>query len=300
MIVCLAKDNANIKKLEELTGVECEIDEETEMLLIHEYDLLKRFIAKATLDNLLKKKKRIMPSDIADFVTRVSRKVSAHMDELGVETLKELKIDDFDPRMTRIVGRLAYRTSFGQNILLHSREVAAFSGLLAAEIGADVKKCKRAGLLHDLGKGVDADVEAPHDVLSRDIGVKLGIDPSIIHAAYAHHEQVDYITPEDVLVQVADAISASRPGARAEATEQYIERIQELEALASSFTGVTKAYAIQAGREVRVIVDPEEMSDEMAGQLAKEIAEKVEEQLTYPGQVMVNVIRETDAVEYAR
>jgi len=243
---------------------------------------------------------RIHPARIEEMVDKARKEVETIIKEEGEQAAIEVGIPNLHPEIIRLLGRLKYRTSYGQNVLKHSIEVAYLAGLIAAELGADVTVAKRAGLLHDIGKAIDHEVEGPHVTIGADIAKRYRESAAVIHAIAAHHGDIEPHTVEAVLVQAADAISAARPGARRETLESYIKRLEKLEKIADSFEGVEKAYAIQAGREIRIMVKPEKVDDSAAVYISREIAKKIESELEYPGQIKVMVIREVRAVEYAK
>jgi len=243
---------------------------------------------------------RIHPTKIEEAVEKAKNEINQSMKEAGEQAVFEVGIAGLPQDLTKILGRLKFRTSYGQNVLRHSVEVAHLAGLLASEIGADVNVAKKAGLLHDIGKAVDHEVQGNHAMISRDIARKFGLSEEVIHGIEAHHEEVEPHTVEAIIVHVADAISSSRPGARRETLDTYIKRLKELENIANGFEGVEKSFAIQAGREIRIVVKPEEIDDLKAEKLSHRIARKIEEDLKYPGQIKVNVIRETRAVDFAK
>ena len=295
----IGREGRNIQSFEKVTGVDLIIDDTPEMVVLSSFDPLRRALAKVTLEKLIADG-RVNPTRIEEMYEKAKKEVAEDIRRAGEEAAYEVGIAGLPPEIIKVLGRLKYRTSYGQNQLMHSVEVADLSGLLAEELGADVRIAKTAGLLHDLGKAVDQDVPGNHAVISADIARKYKIDPTIIHAIEAHHEDVEIKTVEAAIVQAADAISSARPGARRESLETYIKRLKDLENIANTFEGVGKSFAIQAGREVRVIVIPEEIDDLASEKLSKEIAKKIETDMQYPGQIKVNVIREVRATEYAK
>lgn len=294
----IGKEGRNIKTLEHLTGTEIVIDETPGMLLISGFSPIRRQVAKRALDELIKDG-RIQPARIEEVVESAKKELAADIKKAGEEALYEMGITGLDPKLVSILGRLKYRTSYGQSVLLHSMEVARVAVALAEELGADVSNCRKGGLLHDIGKAIDHDVQGAHPQLGYDLMKKFGLPEEVAYHSIGHHEDKPR-TLEAVIVKVADAVSASRPGARRESTEMYLQRLEELEKTATSFPGVEKAYAIQAGREVRVFVKPQEIDDFASWELAKNIARRIEQDMNYPGEIRVNVIRETRVTEYAR
>ncbi len=295
----IGREGRNIRALEQATGVDLIVDDTPEAVILSGFDPLRREVAKLSIESLIKDG-RIHPARIEEVVRKIQREMETRLLEEGEQVAVELGIHDFPPEILRLSGRLKYRTSYGQNVLYHSREVAYLAGIMACELGADVSVCKRAGLIHDIGKAVDRDMEGTHLQLGVELARKCGESPEVIHAMEAHHFDVEFRTLEAVLVQVADALSAARPGARREVLENYVKRLENLETLASSFSGVAKAFALQAGREVRIIVESSKVSDEEAFWLTKDIARKIERELQYPGQIRVTLIREMRVVDYAK
>ena len=295
----IGKEGRNIKTLERLTGVEIVVDETPESVIISGFDPVRRQVAKIALEKLVKDG-RIQPARIEEKVAEAQKEIASQMKEAGEAAVYDVGLLGLDPRLVQLLGRLKFRTSYGQNVLLHSIEVAHLAGALAAEIGADVQVCKKAGLLHDIGKAVDQEVEGSHIEIGIKILEKFGEAKEIIQAMRSHHEDYPYETLEAVLIQTADQISGARPGARKDTMENYLRRLADLENIALSFGGVEKAWALQAGREIRVFVKPEQIDDFGAQKLAKEIAKRIQDELRYPGEVKVNVIRETRVIEYAK
>jgi ribonuclease Y len=295
----IGKEGRNIKALENLTGVEILIDETPETVTISGFDPIRRQIAKLALEKLIKDG-RIQPAKIEEKVEEAKKEINQQIKEAGQMAADELGLVGLDPGLLQILGRLKFRTSYGQNVLLHSIEVAFLASALAEEIGANALVCKKAGLFHDIGKAIDLQIEGSHVKIGMKILEKFGVEKEVIDAMKSHHEEFPFESVEAVLVQVADQISGARPGARKDTVENYLKRISELEKIALSFEGVEKAWALQAGREIRVFVRPEEIDDFGARRLAREIAKKIEEELRYPGEIRVTVIREMKVIEYAR
>lgn len=295
----IGREGRNIQAFERLAGVDVIIDDTPEAVVISSFDPVRRQVAKKALEKLVADG-RIHPTRIEEALRKGKEEVDEDIKKAGEEAAYQIGIAGINRDLIKILGRLKYRTSYGQNVLRHSIEVAQISGLLADELGVDVVLAKRAGLFHDIGKAVDHEVQGSHAIISRDILKKYGLDDAVIRAAEAHHEDVEMKTTLDFIVHAADAISSSRPGARRETVESYVKRLEDLEKVANSFKGVEKSYAVQAGREVRILVQPEEIDDLEAIKLSRKIAKRIEKEMQYPGQIKVNVIRETRAVEYAK
>ena len=295
----IGREGRNIRALEAATGIDLIIDDTPEAVILSGFNPVRREVAKIALEKLIADG-RIHPGRIEEVVAKATEEVELAMKEAGEQAAFDLGVHGIHPEVLKLIGRLRYRTSYSQNVYQHSLEVAFLCGIMASELGLNVKQAKRAGLLHDLGKAVDHEVEGSHAVIGADLAKKYGETAKIVHAIMAHHEDEKPNSMLAVLVQAADALSGARPGARREMMETYVKRLEDLERIATSFTGVTNSFAIQAGREIRVMVSSDEVSDERAMMLAKDVAKKIEAEMTYPGQIKVNVIRETRAIEYAR
>ena len=296
----IGREGRNIRALEAATGVDLIIDDTPEAVILSGFDPVRREVARIALTKLILDG-RIHPARIEDVVAKARQEVENVIREEGERALMESNVHSLPPELVKIIGRLHFRTSYGQNVLNHSIEVSVLAGTMAAELGADVKICKEAGLLHDMGKAIDQEVEGPHAIIGGEIARRYNRSPRVIHAMVAHHAtEAEPQSLEAAIVQAADAISAARPGARRETIDLYIKRLEALETIANSFIGVEKSFAIQAGREVRIIVKPEEVDELAAAQLASEIARKIEENLDYPGQIKICVVRETRSVDYAK
>jgi ribonuclease Y len=295
----IGREGRNIRALEAATGVEIVVDDTPEAILLSCFDPIRREIARLAMHQLVSDG-RIHPARIEEVVAKTKKSLDDEIAETGRRTCIDLGIHGLSPELTRMVGRMKYRSSYGQNLLQHSREVANICAIMAAELGLNVKLAKRAGLLHDIGKVPDEEPELPHAILGMKIAEKYGEKPDVCNAIGAHHDEIEMTNLISPLVQIADAISGARPGARREIVESYIKRIKDLENLALAYEGVSKAYAIQAGRELRVLVESEKVSDQKADELSFAISQKIQTEMTYPGQVKVTLIREKRSVNYAK
>jgi ribonuclease Y len=295
----IGKEGRNIKAFERATGVEVIVDDTPNSITLSSYDPVRRAIARLALENLIQDG-RIQPAKIEEFVEKAIAETNKIIKEKGEEAALECEVYNLDPKLLAILGRLYFRTSYSQNVLNHSIEMAHLAGMIAEELGANVAVAKAGALLHDIGKALDHEVSGTHVEIGRRILQKFNVSEEVIKAMQAHHGEYPYETVESVIVQTADAISGARPGARRDTLENYIKRLEELESIALSFDGVEKAYALQAGREIRIFVLPEKVSDLEAKKMARDIALRIENELKYPGEIKVNVIREARSIEFAR
>jgi ribonuclease Y len=295
----IGREGRNIRALELATGIDLIIDDTPESVLISGFDPVRREVARIALTKLVQDG-RIHPGRIEEVVAKAKAEVDQLIRQAGEAAAYDTGVPGLPPEIIRLLGRLRYRTSYGQNVLKHVMETARLAAVIAAEVGADVAQAKMGGLLHDMGKAVDHEVEGPHAAIGAQVAARHDLPPKVINAIGAHHQEIEYNCIEAPIVQIADAISASRPGARGETMDTYVKRLEDLQAIANSFGGVEKSFAVQAGREVRILVRPEEIDDLASMRLARDIVHKIEESLTYPGQIKVTVIRETRAVEYAK
>lgn len=295
----IGREGRNIRAIEAATGIDLIIDDTPEAVILSGFNPVRREVAKISLERLIDDG-RIHPARIEEIVSKVTKEIEATIKEAGEQATFDVGVHGIHNELVKLIGRLKYRSSYAQNVLQHSKEVSFLCGIMAAELGLNVKQAKRAGLLHDIGKAVDHEVEGPHAIIGADLAKKYGESNRVIQAIAAHHEDVEPESVLAVLVQASDTLSGARPGARQEMLESYVKRLEGLENIAMSFRGVNKSYAIQAGREIRIMVEGKTIDDDHAFVLAKDIAKKIEEELTYPGQIKVTVIRETRAVEYAK
>jgi ribonuclease Y len=295
----IGREGRNIRALEKATGIDIIVDDTPEAIILSGFDSVRREIAKLSLERLIADG-RIHPARIEEIVEKVKKEVETAIREAGEQAAFEVRVPNLHPELVKHVGRLQFRTSYAQNCLQHSKEVAHLAGVMASELGIDFRLAKRAGLLHDIGKAADIRNEGSHAKISADFARRYHEHQKVVNAIAAHHGEVDPNCIEAIIVQAADTLSATRPGARREVLESYVKRLEKLEEIANSFAGVTKSYAIQAGREIRIILENVEVSDAQVGQMARDIAKKIEQELEYPGQIRVTVIRETRVIEYAR
>ncbi len=295
----IGREGRNIRALEAATGCNIIVDDTPEAVVLSCFDPIRREVARQSLEKMLQDG-RIHPGRIEEIVAKVEKNLQDHIRQVGEQTCFDLGLADMHPELSKILGRLKYRTSYGQNILNHSIEMARLCSHMAAELGADIHAAKRSGLLHDIGKALTHEMEGTHALIGADLAKKYNETPGVVHAIAAHHNEVEPRTIIAILVQAADAISSARPGARRETLENYVKRLRDIEAIADSFKGVTKAYALQAGREIRVAVEPTEINDNEASLLARDVSKRIEKELQYPGQIKVTVCRETRFVEYAK
>jgi len=295
----IGREGRNIRAIEAATGIDLIIDDTPEAVILSGFNPVRREVAKISLERLIEDG-RIHPARIEEIVEKVRKEIETSIKETGEQTTFDLGVHGIHPELVKLIGQLKYRSSYAQNVLQHSREVSFLCGVMASELGLNIKQAKRAGLLHDIGKAVDHEVEGPHAKIGADLVKRHGESPQVVHAVAAHHEEISPETPLAVLVQAADTLSGARPGARQEMLESYVRRLEELEKIAISFNGVTKSYAIQAGREIRIMVEGKIIDDDKAFVLCGDIAKKIEKELTYPGQIKVTVIREIRAVGYAK
>jgi len=295
----IGREGRNIRAIEQATGVDLIIDDTPDSVMLSGFDPVRREVARLALTKLVQDG-RIHPGRIEDIVKKAQAEVDVVIREAGESVAYDTGVPGLPAEILTLLGRLRYRTSFGQSVLNHVKETALISGVIAAELGADVQIAKLGGLLHDVGKAIDHEVEGPHAAIGADIAAKHNLSPKVVNAIAAHHREVDYTCQEAPIVQIADAISASRPGARGESMDSYVKRLTELQEIADAFPGVEKSFAVQAGREVRILVRPDEIDDLASTRLARDIVRQIEETLTYPGQIKVTVIRETRSVEYAK
>ena len=295
----IGREGRNIRALEAATGVDLIVDDTPETVTLSAFDPVRREIARLSLERLITDG-RIHPTRIEEIVEKVKKEVEAHISEEGEKAVFDFGLSGIHPELIKLIGRLKYRTSYGQNVLQHSREVAYLAGVMAGELRVDVKLAKRAGILHDIGKAVDHEIEGSHQEIGANLSKKYGENQKVINAILVHHGEGDPTTVEAALVAAADALSAARPGVRRESIENYLKRLEKLEQMALSYKGVDKCYAIQAGREIRIIVKPDDVNDEMSSVIARELSKRIESEMAYPGQIKVTVIRESRYVEYAK
>jgi ribonuclease Y len=295
----IGREGRNIRAIEAATGVDLIIDDTPEAVILSGFNPVRREVAKISLERLIDDG-RIHPARIEEIVEKVNKEIETSIKEAGEQTTFDVGVHGINPELVKLIGRLKYRSSYAQNVLQHSKEVSFISGVMASELGLNIRRAKRAGLLHDIGKAVDHEVEGPHALIGADLAKRYGESNEVVHAIGAHHEEIPTESILAILVQAADTLSGARPGARQEMLESYVKRLEDLEKIALSFNGVSKSYAIQAGREIRIMVQGDLVDDDQAFVLSRDIAKKIEKELTYPGQIKVTVIRETRAVDYAR
>ena len=295
----IGREGRNIRVFENLTGINIIVDDTPEAVILSSFDPVRREIARVTLENLIVDG-RIHPTRIEEMFEKASKLINNEIKVEGEQAIFDIGISEVNQGIVKVLGRLKYRTSYGQNVLIHSKEVAYVAGIIAGELGLNIRKAKRAGLLHDIGKALTHDIEGSHAIIGAELAKRLHEDEEICHSIQAHHNEIEANTFLDVIVQAADAISGGRPGARRETLESYIKRLESLEKIALEFTGIEKAFAIQAGREIRVMVKPDEVDDDLAAVIARDIAKKIEGEMQYPGQIKVTVIRESRAIDYAK
>jgi ribonuclease Y len=295
----IGREGRNIRVFENLTGINIIVDDTPEAVILSSFDPVRREIARVTLENLITDG-RIHPARIEEMYEKASKIISNEIKLEGEQAVFDTGISELNPGIVKVLGRLKYRTSYGQNVLLHSKEVAYIAGMIASELGMNTRKAKRAGLLHDIGKALTHDIEGSHAIIGAELARRLNEDEEICHAIESHHNEVEAKSILDVIIQAADQISGGRPGARRETLESYVKRLESLEKIATKFKGIEKAYAIQAGREIRIMVKPEEVDENMSVMLSKEIAREIEKEMEYPGQIKVTVIRESRAIDYAK
>ncbi|NCP08029.1 ribonuclease Y, partial [bacterium] len=295
----IGREGRNIRAIEAATGIDLIIDDTPEAVILSGFNPVRREVAKISLERLINDG-RIHPARIEEIVAKVDKEIEASIKEAGEQAAFDVGVHGIHGDLIKLIGRLKYRSSYAQNVLQHSREVSFLCGVMASELGINIKQAKRAGLLHDIGKAVDHEVEGPHSLIGADLAKRYGESAQVIHAIAAHHEEIPPESILAVLVQAADTLSGARPGARQETLESYVKRLEGLEKIANTFKGVNKSYAIQAGREIRIMVEGKIVDDDQSYTLCKDIAKKIEKELTYPGQIKVTVIRETRAVEFAK
>jgi ribonuclease Y len=295
----IGKEGRNIQAIQKLTGVDVLVDEAPGMVVLSCFDPVRRQVARVVLEKLMKDG-RVHPGRIEEVVEKAQNEIDKELDKAAEEAMREVGVPNLPKEMKQLLGELKFRTSYGQNVLKHSTEMAHLAGMLASELGLDVQITKTAALLHDIGKAVTHKIEGKHHHIGAELAEKAGMKPEIVHAINAHHDDVEATTPEAMVIRVVDAVSAARPGARSASAEDFVKRMQDLENVANAFPGIEKTYAISAGREIRVFVRPESIDDLASIQLARDIANKIEATMSYPGTIKVNIIRETRAIEYAK